>query len=59
MFYFIQRMDARVFRPADHIDADYGRELRRAVKEGLEIFAYDVLIDFDCIRIHHSLPCEL
>ena len=59
MFYFIQRMDARVFRPADHIDADYGRELRRAVKKGLEIFAYDVLIDLDRIRIHQSIPCEL
>ena len=59
MLYFIQRMDARVFRPADHIDADYGRELRRAVKKGLEIFAYDVLIDFDRIRIHHKIPCEL
>jgi sugar fermentation stimulation protein A len=59
MFYFIQRMDARVFRPTDHIDADYGRELRRAVKKGLEIFAYDVLIDFGRIRIHHKIPCEL
>ena len=34
MFYFIQRMDARIFRPADGIDADYGRGLRRAVDRG-------------------------
>ena len=27
MFYFIQRMDTKLFRPADHIDANYGRGL--------------------------------
>jgi sugar fermentation stimulation protein A len=59
MFYFIQRMDADVFKPADHIDAAYGRELRRAAKEGLEILAYDVLIDFKHIRLHRNIPCEL
>jgi sugar fermentation stimulation protein A len=58
MFYFIQRMDARLFKPADHIDAAYGRELRRAVQMGLEIFAYDVLIDSKHIRIHRNIPCE-
>jgi sugar fermentation stimulation protein A len=40
MFYFIQRMDARVFKPADHIDSEYGRGLRRAVNQGVEILAY-------------------
>ncbi len=59
MFYFIQRMDAVVFKPADHIDAAYGCELRKAVKKGLEILAYDVLIDFKHIRLHHNIPCEL
>ncbi|MBW2479017.1 MAG: DNA/RNA nuclease SfsA, partial [Deltaproteobacteria bacterium] len=29
MVYFIQRMDAGVFRPADQIDPEYGRGLRR------------------------------
>jgi sugar fermentation stimulation protein A len=59
MLYFIQRMDAVVFKPADHIDAAYGRELRKAVKKGLEILAYDVLIDLKHIRLHHNIPCEL
>jgi len=27
MFYLIQRMDAKLFRPADHIDPAYGKEL--------------------------------
>lgn len=59
MFYFIQRMDADAFKPADHIDAAYGRELRRAVKRGLEILAYDVLIDFKHIQLHRHIPCAL
>lgn len=59
MFYFIQRMDAKVFRPADHIDPAYGRELRRAVKQGIEILAYDVFIDFERIRLNRKIPCKL
>ena len=59
MFYFIQRMDADVFMPADHIDPVYGLELRRAVKKGLEVFAYDVTIDFKRIKLNRQIPCEL
>ena len=28
MFFLVQRMDARLFRPADHIDPAYGQEMR-------------------------------
>ena len=59
MFYFIQRMDADIFKPADHIDAAYGRELRRAVKKGLEVLAYDVVIDLKRIWLNRRVPCEL
>jgi len=59
MFYFIQRMDAKRFRPADHIDAAYGRELRHAVKQGIEIMVYDVFIDFEQIRLNRKIPFEL
>jgi sugar fermentation stimulation protein A len=59
MFYFIQRMDARLFRPADHIDAAYGRQLRYAVKQGIEIVVYDVFIDFEQIRLNRKIPFEL
>jgi sugar fermentation stimulation protein A len=59
MFYFIQRMDARLFRPADHIDAAYGRKLRQAVKQGIEILVYDVFIDFKQIRLNRRIPFEL
>ena len=59
MFYFIQRMDARVFRPADHIDPAYGRRLRQAVANGIEVLAYDVRIDLQGIELDKKMPCEL
>ena len=59
MFYFIQRMDARVFKPADRIDPDYGRGLRQAVRSGVEILAYDVFIDLKGIRLNRRIPCNL
>ena len=59
MFYLIQRMDAVVFRPADHIDPAYGRQLRRAVKNGVEIMVYDVHIDLQSITIRRKVPWEI
>ena len=59
MFYFIQRMDAEIFRPADHIDPDYGKGLRRALRHGLEVLAYDVAIDLAGISLNRRLPCDL
>ncbi len=51
VFFLIQRMDARRFSPADHIDPEYGRELRRAISLGVEMFVYDVMIDLKGIAI--------
>lgn len=59
MFFLIQRMDAKTFSPVDHIDPDYGRELRRVHRLGVEIFVYDVDITFKRIRIRRELPCLL
>lgn len=59
MFYLVQRMDARLFKPADHIDPAYGLELRKAVKNGVEIIVYDVLLDLKRIRLNRALPYEV
>ena len=59
MFYFIQRMDAEIFKPADHIDSEYGKALRHAVKRGLEVLVYDVAIDLDGIKLNRKIPYEL
>lgn len=58
MFFLIQRMDARIFRPADHIDPDYGQELRKAVRNGVEVFVYDVTLDLNGIELRSALPFE-
>ena len=59
MFFLIQRMDAEIFRPADHIDPDYGKELRNAAANGVEIMAYDVHINLSGIRLNKEIPCRL
>jgi sugar fermentation stimulation protein A len=38
--FVIQRQDCSIFRPADEIDRQYGRWLRRAFKAGVEILPY-------------------
>ncbi|MEW6114195.1 MAG: DNA/RNA nuclease SfsA [Thermodesulfobacteriota bacterium] len=58
IFFLIQRMDADTFRPADHVDPAYGRELRRAVRNGVTVFAYDVDLDLHCISLNRSIPHE-
>lgn len=52
MFYLVQRMDATRFAPADDIDSEYGKKLRRAADNGVEILAYDVFIDLAGIRLN-------
>jgi sugar fermentation stimulation protein A len=54
MFFLIQRMDAVLFKPADRIDPDYGRELRKAVDNGVEILVYDVKIDLKRIILNNK-----
>lgn len=59
VFYLVQRMDAEEFRPADHIDPIYGKELRKAQKNGVDILAYDVSIDLSSIALNKRLPVLL
>jgi sugar fermentation stimulation protein A len=59
MFYLIQRMDAKRFGPADHIDPTYGEKMRRAADNGVEILAYDVFIDLEGIRLNTQVPWDL
>ncbi len=59
MFYLVQRMDAKRFRPADHIDPAYGEELRRAFRNGVEILVYDAFLDLEGISLKRRLPYDL
>ncbi len=58
MFFLIQRQDASSFRPADHIDPEYGRQLRHARQQGVEILVYDVRIDLKQITINAPVPVD-
>ncbi len=40
IFFCVQRADTQEVRPADHIDPEYGKALRRALKHGVEAVAY-------------------
>lgn len=42
--FFLNRGDTRTFRPADAIDREYGRELRRAARNGVELLAVQARI---------------
>jgi sugar fermentation stimulation protein A len=59
MFFLIQRTDACIFRPAEHIDEAYAQELRRSMAAGVEVMAYDVHIDMEHIALNRSIPCEV
>ena len=59
MFYLVQRMDAKRFRPADQIDPAYGEELRRAFRNGVEILVYDVFLNIEGISLKRQLPYNL
>jgi sugar fermentation stimulation protein A len=59
MFFLIQRMDAKQFKPADHIDRAYGRKLRKVYRKGVEILVYDVLLDQTGIRLNRRIPYSL
>jgi sugar fermentation stimulation protein A len=55
----IQRMDAREFRPADHIDPAWGAELRKAVSAGVEVLAYSTSITDRGMALADRVPVRL
>lgn len=59
MFFLVQRMDATLFQPADDIDPDYGRALRKAHAAGVEIMVYDVKIDLSAITLNRPLKFKI
>ena len=59
IFFLVQRTDAARFRPADSIDPAYGRELRNACQNGVEILCYDARLTLRSIALRGPVPCEL
>lgn len=59
IFFCIQRHDAKLLRPADHIDPAYGKMLREAVALGVEAIAWRATVTVKEIRLDTPLPVSL
>ena len=59
MFYVIQRSDVSVFGPAYDIDPKYAEALKKAVANGVEVFAYQATVTPKGIDLVKQLPVDL
>ena len=59
IFFLIQRMDAKLFKPADMIDKIYAQKLKKVVANGVEIVVKDTSIDTKLISIRNAVPVDL
>lgn len=59
IFFCVQRGDAVMVKPADHIDPEYGQWLRRAVSEGVEALAYQAKVTPQEIILEKRLPVSV
>ncbi len=59
IFFLVQRGEASVFAPADHIDAEYGRLLRQAAELGVETVAMRTRVSEGDVRLDCPIPVEL
>ena len=59
VIFVVQRQDCKVFRPADEIDREYGRWLRRAVKAGVEALPYRAKVTPKEINLTERIATKL
>jgi sugar fermentation stimulation protein A len=59
MFYFVQRSDGNILKPAAHIDHDYTRSLKEAYAKGVEILVYKTDVSPQKIELNEKISCEL
>ena len=59
VLFCVQRGDAERFRPADHIDREYARNLAEVVQQGVKALAYAARVSIEEIRLNRSLPVEI
>ncbi|MFK7865230.1 MAG: DNA/RNA nuclease SfsA [Pseudohongiellaceae bacterium] len=61
LLFCVQHSHIKTVSPADSIDPDYGKLLRQAVQEGVEVYAYGADFDFDraSIELLHALPIKM
>ncbi len=56
LVFSVQRGDAQEVRPADEIDPAYGRALRQAMDQGVEVYAYRAVINLASIHLRERIP---
>ncbi len=59
LLFIIQRADCDSIRPADEIDPEYGRWLRRAAKAGVEVYPYRARVNSRAIVLKDAVPLHL
>lgn len=59
MFFFVSRADVVTFAPADDIDPAYGRGLRAALADGVEVLAYSGRIEPGRLEVDRRLAVRL
>ena len=59
VLFVVQRQDAAVFRPADHIDPAFGDALREAHARGVAVYARHLDITPDRVALAGELPVRL
>ena len=59
IFFLVSRGDVEAFAPADDIDPEYGRALRRVVECGVEALAYATAVEPGSLELTRRLPIKL
>jgi sugar fermentation stimulation protein A len=57
--FVIQRSDAKTFKPHRERDPVFTRALEKAVREGVEVYAYTCNVDLNQISINQEIPVEI
>ena len=61
VIFLVQRTDAHSFTPCDETDPEFGKALRKAVKEGVEAYAYttEIAPNFSVLTLSSRLRVDL
>ncbi len=59
LLFIIMRTDVTLVTPADSIDGEYGRLLREAIREGVEVLAYATQIDPQGMQLTDAIPVRV
>lgn len=59
VLFLVQRIDAKYFSPNDETDTKFGKTLREASKNGVEIYAYTSELKGNEIKIKKRVPLKI